>query len=186
MFSSSACASYTCKLFVFAPIFQQLSNFVTDHDAHSRVNWRMVSHNASHVTLLSPDKNAFFMVGVRQARRGPPNVVTSWGPLVDLNNNNILALLAKTLASVSNVLIIMSLHAYNLLAFNEHTWQCGPEAPSTSWMAIRIVHSTNSPRIHSLFWKSAWWSGAALLYFVGAPKAGWMFEAHPFKGGAWG
>ena len=52
--------------------------------------------------LLSPNKGALYMLGVRQARRGSPNVITSWGPVVELDNHSVLALLAKILALVSD------------------------------------------------------------------------------------
>lgn len=52
--------------------------------------------------LLSHDEDAPYALGVRRARGGPPNVITSWGPLAELDNHDVLVLLAKSLASVSD------------------------------------------------------------------------------------
>lgn len=52
-------------------------------------------------TLLSPDEGTAYTLGVRRARR-LGNVTTSWGPVTELDNNAVLALLAKVLASVSD------------------------------------------------------------------------------------
>ncbi|KAG9310619.1 hypothetical protein JVU11DRAFT_9187 [Chiua virens] len=56
-------------------------------------------------TLLSPDEREPHTLGVRHARRGPRNVLTSWGPVVDLDNNSVLTLLAKILASLSTSIV---------------------------------------------------------------------------------
>ena len=52
--------------------------------------------------LLFPNEGALYMLGVRWARRGSPNVITLWGPVVKLDNHSVLALLVKILASVSD------------------------------------------------------------------------------------
>ncbi|KAF8121021.1 hypothetical protein EV363DRAFT_1187408 [Boletus edulis] len=51
--------------------------------------------------LLSQNENNIHALGVRHMRRNTPGGIASWGPVNELDNTSVLALLAKLLASLS-------------------------------------------------------------------------------------
>lgn len=51
--------------------------------------------------LLSPNENSTYTLGVRWAKKDQFGHVLSWGPVTELDNDSVLVLVAKILASVS-------------------------------------------------------------------------------------
>lgn len=118
--------------------------------------------------LLSPNECAPCALGVRRARRGPPDVVTSWGPVTELDNRSVLSLLAKCLASVSSInhdfhVKYSPTNTDSCLSVSLVTWSRDRvRSLSTSRTAAGTVGSTPSLIEHS----SCCWRSMIFLFFL--------------------